>query len=282
VTAAGEPAIAVDPPPPPARSGLRRRLLTAAIGVPLILLLDVVGGWAYTLAVAVVLAKGYQEFARAARLGLTPLAVAGGVTVALIAPAAHLGGGAAVGLLAAGVAASLLVLILAGEPPASLVPWAYSLAGILYVGGLGYHVAALHLVEDGRDWVLLAIFTTFATDTGAFAAGRLFGRHKLAPRLSPAKTVEGAVGGLLAGALAAWGLGTLLDLDPLPLVLLAYGAAAGVAAILGDLSESLLKRCFGVKDMGTIVPGHGGILDRLDSLLFVMPLTYYISRWTGA
>ena len=110
------------------------------------------------------------------------------------------------------------------------------------------------------------------------AVGRLLGRHKLAPRISPGKTVEGGLGGLLAGALAAWALNRLLGLEKPDLAMALLGAGAAVAGQLGDLAESLLKRTAGIKDMGNLLPGHGGILDRLDSLLFVAPLVYYAAR----
>src|SRR5205085_1718779 len=107
---------------------------------------------------------------------------------------------------------------------------------------------------------------------------RLLGRHKLAPRISPGKTVEGAAGGLVAGAVAAWALNRLLGLDQADAGMLLLGAGAAVAGQFGDLAESLLKRTAGVKDMSNLLPGHGGVLDRLDSLLFVAPLVYYAAR----
>ena len=261
------------------QSAITLRLLTAAVGIPLLLLLVLVGGPLYTAVVAAALALGFIEFARALALGRTALSAAGAITVAALAVAAHGGGGALVAVLSAGVVASLVALVAHGEPPASLTPWALTLAGVLYAGLLGQHAIGLRILPDGRDWVLFALFTTFATDTGAYAIGRALGRHKLAPRLSPGKTVEGAAGGLIAGAAAAAALNAALDLGQPPAAILVLGMAAAVAAQLGDLAESLIKRAAGVKDMGTIIPGHGGVLDRLDSLLFVLPLVYYAARW---
>jgi phosphatidate cytidylyltransferase len=242
-------------------------------------LVVLVGGPLYTVAVAVALAIGFAEFARAARLPAAPLAVAGLLTVAALPVAAHAGGDALVAVLSAGAVAALGVQVARGEAPESLTPWALTLAGVLYVGVLGQHFVGVRLLPNGRDWVLLALFTTFATDTGAYAVGRLLGRHALAPRLSPGKTVEGAVGGLVAGAAAAPALNAALGLGVPSAAMLALGVVAAVAAQLGDLSESLIKRAVGVKDMGAIVPGHGGVLDRLDSLLFVVPLVYYTAAW---
>jgi phosphatidate cytidylyltransferase len=166
-----------------------------------------------------------------------------------------------------------------GATEAGFHEWGVIVAGALYPGLLGSYLVGLRFLGDGRDWVLLAIFTTFATDTGAYAVGRLLGRRKLAPRISPGKTVEGGVGGLVAAAAVCVALGELLGLDQPVALMLALGAAIGVAGQLGDLSESLLKRSLGVKDMGHIFPGHGGVLDRLDSILFVAPLVYYVVRY---
>jgi len=134
---------------------------------------------------------------------------------------------------------------------------------------------------DGRDWVLLALFSTFAVDTTAYFTGRAFGRHKLAPAISPAKTWEGAVGGLV-GAIAAVVILALILEEPLDIgygKLVVIGFLVGVFAQLGDLAESKLKRIMGVKESGSLIPGHGGILDRLDSVVFTGVVVYYCLRW---
>lgn len=266
--------------PRPVRSGLGWRLVTATLGIPAILGLIYIGGVPFNAAIVLALVVGFVEYAAALRLPRTPPTAAAAATVAALPIAAAIWHDDAVlAALTLGVVLSLVGLILAGEPPADLHDWALALAGVLYIGLLGEHFIGLRSLDDGRAWVLLAMFTAFATDTGAYASGRLLGRHKLAPRLSPSKTVEGSTGGLLAGALAAWGLNRLLGLDRPDTAMLALGGAAAVAGQLGDLAESLIKRSAGVKDMGSVLPGHGGVLDRLDSLLFVVPLVYYTARW---
>jgi phosphatidate cytidylyltransferase len=147
--------------------------------------------------------------------------------------------------------------------------------GTLYVGALAAPLALLHMtLPEGPRWVLTALAATFANDSGAYFAGRVFGRHKLYPRISPAKTVEGAVGGLLAcvGALFAARATFFPALTVQDCLLVAIPAS--VLGPIGDLVESMLKRSAGVKDSGHIIPGHGGVLDRLDAVLFVGAWVY--------
>lgn len=175
---------------------------------------------------------------------------------------------------AASIAAVILVggyqLSTADDVPGAAARFGISIAGIFYVGGL---VVALPIVQRdlpaGPSWVLLAIGMTFSNDTGAYFVGRGFGRHKLAPAISPGKTIEGAVGGFFAAlGFAVIARATFFDSLSLRDCLLA-AVAASVLGPAGDLVESLLKRSAGVKDSGHLIPGHGGILDRLDALLFV-------------
>ena len=133
-------------------------------------------------------------------------------------------------------------------------------------------------MDQGLQWVLL-LAVTFATDTSAFFVGRALGRLPLAPAISPGKTLEGAVGGL-AGAVLAAVIGVeLLGLELTMPETLVLGGLAGVAGQLGDLAESRLKRVAGVKDSGWLFPGHGGVLDRIDSIVFNLPVVYYFVLW---
>ncbi len=141
-------------------------------------------------------------------------------------------------------------------------------------------LALLH--RDGAGWLLLALMLVWATDTGAYFAGRRFGRRKLAPRISPNKTFEGLLGGLLAGVVVAvvgaWWLAT----PPAQLPLVALVAVLVVLfSVAGDLFESLLKRHVGVKDSGAMIPGHGGLLDRLDSVFAALPVFALGKIWLG-
>ena len=188
-------------------------------------------------------------------------------------------------------------------------PWLgflFLLLGPVYIGFLLGHGLAIRDLSGeadnlGRSWLLFTLLVVFACDTGAFAVGRLVGRHRMAPSLSPNKTWEGAAGGLAASVGAALLVGLAFDLSlpdwhkaligpvsiPGPSFYLSpvimpvwqqalIGAVAGVAAQVGDLFESALKRAANVKDSGSIMPGHGGILDRMDSILFALPAVFYM------
>jgi phosphatidate cytidylyltransferase len=128
----------------------------------------------------------------------------------------------------------------------------------------------------GRDWLLFAVLVTFATDSGAYFTGRLLGRRPLAPNVSPGKTWEGSAGGFVFAVAAALVLGAIFDLRIALWQVGVVGATVGVASQWGDLLESKLKRIAGVKDAGNLFPGHGGILDRLDSIVISVPAVYYL------
>ena len=168
-------------------------------------------------------------------------------------------------------------------------PWLgflFLLLGPVYIGFLLGHGLAMRDLTGGdgdlgRAWLLFTLLVVFACDTGAFAVGRLVGRHPMAPRLSPNKTWEGAVGGFAVSVGAALLVGVVFDLT-VPLWQQALiGAVASVAAQAGDLTESALKRAANVKDSGSIMPGHGGILDRMDSILFALPAVFYMLLAVG-
>jgi len=157
--------------------------------------------------------------------------------------------------------------------------WAWTVAGVLYIGWMLSYWLNLRLLENGRGWVYLALFTTFANDTGAFFIGRAWGKHKLAPAISPSKTWEGTIGGLFSAIIAAIVVFVILNLiSPFPFSYwqaVFLGFLVSLFAHLGDLVESLFKRNMGVKDSGKLLPGHGGILDRFDSLIFTGMVVYY-------
>ena len=154
-----------------------------------------------------------------------------------------------------------------------------SLLGILYVPVLLAHAVLLRMLPDGRNWVFLVLFIVMTSDSFAYFIGKKFGRHRLYEAVSPKKSIEGSLGGLAGGVLGAALFKACFFSGLSGLDVIVLGTAVGVFSQVGDLVESLLKRSFGVKDSGALIPGHGGILDRLDSLLFAFPLTYYYAVW---
>jgi phosphatidate cytidylyltransferase len=164
---------------------------------------------------------------------------------------------------------------------ADLTRFAFTLLAFLYLPwSLGYVLLLRETPDPGLGlWTLsLPLVASFATDIGAYFAGRFFGRHKLAPEISPGKTLEGSMGGILFSFLALLAYTALVrEVFPFGLLeLWLFSLLLSLAAQLGDLAESMLKRFAGVKDSGRFLPGHGGLLDRLDSLLFTFPLTYFL------
>lgn len=151
--------------------------------------------------------------------------------------------------------------------------------GLFYVPLLLGHLVLLRSLASGQAWIFMTLLVVMGCDTFAYFVGSNFGKHKLYPAVSPNKSIEGAVGGLVGSVLAVLLAGStfLPQIGVVDGVLI--GLLLGVIGQLGDLFESLLKRACGVKDSGNMIPGHGGILDRLDSLLFAFPLVYYLARY---
>ena len=149
----------------------------------------------------------------------------------------------------------------------------------IYLGLSLYFALQIRFLEDGREWTLLLLLVVFATDTSAYLVGRAIGRTPLAPTISPNKTREGAVAGLIGAVVASVLANNLLGLDAIMWEAAALGVIIGVLGQLGDLAESRLKRKAEVKDSGWLIPGHGGILDRLDSILFALPATHLFIIW---
>jgi phosphatidate cytidylyltransferase len=264
-------------------SNLTLRILTAGVGIPILvwLLFLAPAHSFFALVVFAIFAAAGEAHAMGApedRLGrVATMVAAGGIGSALYFSTGVLPVASA---LAAAVVLILVVhLVRVGAMETVGRRIAVSLGSALYVGVLLTFVGLLHRAPFGARWVLLALTITWVGDTGAYAAGRIFGRHKMYELVSPKKTWEGAVGGLLAGAAAAlvahaWYLPELSVLDALLIAL-----PASALGMIGDLCESLLKRSFGVKDSGKILPGHGGMLDRVDALMFVAPYIYLYAAW---
>jgi len=253
---------------------------SAVVGVPVILALIIVGGNWYVGGVAAALAVGSLEFQHARRPWLDPVCLLAALLAAGVAVGASVG---RVEWLAWIVAVLVLIPLAALLRPADgggLIDVFWTLGGVTYVGFLGGFIVLLRNVEpDGRSWVLLAVLSTFAVDTASYVVGRAFGRHALAPTISPKKTIEGFLGGYAAGFAAVLVLGVAFDVAATPSKLALLGALLPPIAAAGDLAESAVKRAMGIKDASQLIPGHGGVLDRLDSMLFTFALVYLFTQW---
>jgi len=159
-------------------------------------------------------------------------------------------------------------------PRTSLSEVSFNLLAVLYSVVLLSHLYLLRQLPQGLEWSFLTILLVWATDTGAYLIGRQFGSHLLAPQVSPKKTVEGSLGGLLFSIVVALVFWRIVG-GATWIMYIILSVIIGISAQIGDLFESALKRSAGVKDSGKIIPGHGGILDRFDSLIFALPLVYY-------
>ena len=267
-----------------------KRILTAVVALP-ILIASILFSWLWWLFVALAVAAmvlGLLEFyLLAKKLQLKPDPVIGYVAGAALVTISLMNDPASVLLvqfvILALTAVTLVAATLRGAPFDKMLPSAgATILGVLYIPLLGSHLVSL---RTGFTPTLSAHLLSFfflvlmGADTGAYYIGRALGKHKLAPSISPGKTWEGAVGGVVA-ALAMGTLAHFWFFRELPLkYTLPLAAVMTLVGIFGDLAESALKRGAGAKDAANILPGHGGMLDRLDSLLFNAPLIYYFARF---
>jgi len=264
------------------------RLITAFVGMPIVLAVAWVGGWwAFAVAALIALLAIYELHMMMLHEGYHPLVlVSGGLSVlfmlAAMLPQQRLP------LLEIGLSVALLAsfpfLFLRKSLEGAMLDWSLTLAIAFYVGWPMSLLLALRGYQTGLGtglWWLFVLFGgVWGFDTGAFFAGHFWGRHKLAPRISPGKTWEGVFGGLIfAVAAAVLFAGLPLGVPWYLAVLL--GILVGGAAVLGDLAESLIKRQTHVKDSGQFFPGHGGVLDRIDSLLFAILVIYVFALLVG-
>ena len=271
------------------------RVISAIVGVPLVMAAVLAGLPWLSLLAAILGALGALEFYRMAERREARPAVLLGIAWALAfivsgqredwsTPLVALGG-AAVTLSWHQFRrlAGLPLFAKVGATPRgfrdALVDWVYTAAGAIYIGWTLSLFLLLRVELNGLDWILVVILGAFATDTGAFFTGKAIGRRPLAPRISPGKTWEGAIGGFLLGTGTVMALGSWLELPISTWEGAILGALVGVSAQAGDLVESMVKRASGVKDAGSMIPGHGGILDRLDSVVFVIVVVYHFFIW---
>ena len=251
-----------------------KRIITALVLLPIVVWVVLAGpSWSLLLVMAVVGLIAFHEFDTIA--GAQGIAKSGypGMVAGLILLFAPEPAWVAIVILAV----TLMVVELRQVDFAKAMPGAATaLLGVVYIFGAWRCALALKVLD--AHWLMIALLVSWAGDTAALYVGRAFGRHKLAPRVSPSKTWEGTIGSVIGGVVAAGIYAHYLIPDEPPLKVLVLAAAGNIAGQLGDLCESAFKRGAGMKDSGTTLPGHGGWLDRIDSSLFSIPVVYALLR----
>ncbi|MER3456215.1 MAG: phosphatidate cytidylyltransferase [candidate division GAL15 bacterium] len=260
---------------------LGRRLATAAVGIPVAVVTVWAGGWAMAAVAGAVVAVGAWEFYHLSyRAGYSPSWLLGTLGAGALPLAAQAGSPWALAAVSLVVLAAMVAELCSrrGRPLANA---AGAALGTVYVGLFGAHWVLLRQLPEGMAVTFLVLASTWCADSAAYFVGRWLGRRKLAPQLSPNKTVEGALGGVFGGLVGAGAAGAYFGLPVLWVMV--GGLVCTLSGQLGDLWESALKREAQAKDSGWVVPGHGGVLDRFDGLLFSGVVAYYVfAVWTGA
>lgn len=268
---------------------LAKRALVVAIILPVGLVVIVLGGFWYFITIAILLGLAAPEFARLFRAGgFKPAGFIILLGTLLLATVRYLFGleasDWAVSLVILGAMTYHLIQFERGYSQAG-TDFSITLAGTLYLGWIGSYLISLRNLPGGMWWVLTVLPSVWLADTGAYLFGKAFGKHKMSPHLSPGKTWEGYVAGIITSVAGtpllvwlylSWGAGAS-GLTPLNGALM--GVLLGVLTPLGDLGESMIKRQVGAKDSGTLLPGHGGIFDRIDSWLWAGVIGYYLIVW---
>lgn len=262
------------------------RLVSAFIALPITLYLIGLGGWWYGALLLFVGTVSLFEFfgmTQPGDLGGQVGLTGAGVAMLYAVIVGDLGGIAALTAMSV-ILVAVLTYFLFRTGDIDTVAHRLSLAvlGLLWAGGLLAVTGALRLLPGGTGWIVVACGLAWGSDSGAYFVGRRYGRRKLYPKISPNKTWEGAIAGIFSATAIVFGVREVLSVDISTadlLVLAPVGAAFGQ---VGDLAESMLKRSVGVKDSGRIMPGHGGLFDRLDALLFTGPVVFvYATGWRG-
>lgn len=266
---------------------LRQRVLAAAFLLPIGLVLIYLGGWAFSAMVALILGLAAWEYARIFKAGgyqPADVLVIGGAVLLAVGRAWNEFESADV-LLALFVLVSMTYHLFAYERgrDQAATDFAVTVSGIFYIGWLGAYLISLRNLPDGMWWVLVVLPAVWLADSGAYFVGRSIGKRKFSPRLSPKKTWEGYIGGVVVGTFGAALLAFLWNLiEPgvmTPLQGGILGLILAVLTVLGDLGASMVKRQFGVKDSSNLIPGHGGVFDRIDSWLWAGVIGYYVIQW---
>jgi phosphatidate cytidylyltransferase len=263
---------------------MKTRLISALILLPIGIAVILIGGGLFDLAIALIFMLAAYEFVQLMKTGkfapnlIFTIAFVWVLLLDAVLPRLNLSRPALALLLIAALTWQMRNRV--GSPTAN---WALTVAGGVYLGIAGAHFILIRQLNNGEWWLLLALTGTWLADSGAYFVGRKFGIHKMTPSLSPKKSWEGLAGGVAFGvifnALLAVLLSQVFSVNLPWWAGAALGLIGALIGVLGDLSISMIKREVGAKDTGHIIPGHGGVLDRLDSLLFTMVVSYYFIIW---
>lgn len=273
---------------------LTQRVLTAVFGVPVLLFIFYQGGVLFLLLFLLIISVGqFEFFSLLETKGVSSEKVFAVLSSVFLAAAAYFGYLQFLAVFTVLMIIAFVYQFRRQDLSEAMVELGTTLIGIIYLGWFLSHAILLRNLENNSDiknhaetvqgikdagffYVVFVVACTFLNDTGAYFVGKWKGKKKLIPRISPGKTVEGTIGGIISSTITG-GVMNLIFKSPLEYSwAFSFGFIIGVVAVFGDLVESLIKRSLGVKDSGGILPGHGGVLDRFDSLIVVFPVSYYL------
>ena len=273
---------------------LTQRVLTAVFGVPVLLFIFYQGGVLFLLLFLLIISVGqFEFFSLLETKGVSSERVFAVLSSVFLAAAAYFGYLQFLAVFTVLMIIAFVYQFRRQDLSEAMVELGTTLIGIIYLGWFLSHAILLRNLENNSDiknhaetvqgikdagffYVVFVVACTFLNDTGAYFVGKWKGKKKLIPRISPGKTVEGTIGGIISSTITG-GVMNLIFKSPLEYSwAFSFGFIIGVVAVFGDLVESLIKRSLGVKDSGGILPGHGGVLDRFDSLIVVFPVSYYL------
>ncbi len=258
------------------------RIISSIIGIPLLIAIILFGGVPFRIALTILCLIGVYEFYQAVNKDLKPINNIGYLFSIIFLIFLYDFTLTKFYIFISLFLLVLLITMILSHPKFDIRDVENTYIGFFYVCFLLSHIALVRELPDGKIYVWLIFITAWGSDTGAYFAGRKFGKHKLAPVLSPKKTIEGSIGGILLSALLSVVYGVIMnnfmgnDIFQVMVKFAVIGVLGSIVGQIGDLTASSIKRSTGIKDFGRIIPGHGGVMDRFDSVLFTAPMVYYL------
>lgn len=263
--------------------GLQKRVIVIIVIIPIIVLFSILGGWPFTIFIAMILGMATWELWRLFRNGgylpSLPVMVIFVISAVILHYIFQFQFVSLWLMLLVFISMFWHVIAQQKGTKRAAADFAITIGGAVYLGCLGSYVISIRTMDNGLYWLLLTLPIISIADTGAYLIGRVFGKHKMLSVVSPKKSWEGYIGGILTGTLAGWGLAVLCHTQVetiLPIFGVIFGALISMIAPIGDFGESMIKRQFNVKDSGKALMEHGGFLDRIDSSLWAVAIGYYL------